>query len=203
MYSSTLRTAIVVVSAVLAVSSGGLWQIDGQTVSAQTLGEKEDFTAVAIANNNIRTGAGTVLISIDRWSTNAEREKFVATLQKKGPQALVDALQDTPPVGRIRTPDSIGYDLRYAFQTPGEDGGRRIVIATDRPIGFWEAYDRPRTVDYPFTIVQMQIGRDGRGSGTLSEFTKVLAYGDNIYLENFASAPVMLTDIRAKAGDSD
>ncbi len=133
----------------LAVSSG---------VIAQTLGEKEEFTAVAIANNNIQSGAGTVLISIDRWSTSAERDKLVSTLVNKGPRALLDALQDTRPVGRIRTPDSLGYDLHYAFQTPGEDGGRRIVIATDRPIGFWEAYNQPRTVDYPFTIVEMHIG---------------------------------------------
>jgi hypothetical protein len=183
-----LATAYLIVSAFLAMSSG---------VDAQTQVQREEFTAVAIANNNIQSGAGTVLISIDRWSTNAEREKFVNAL-RKGPQTLVDALQDTRPVGRIRTPDSLGYDLRYAYQTPGEDGGRRIVIATDRPIGFWEAFNRPRTVDYPFTVVQMQIGADGRGTGTLSPFTKVLASGDNIYLENFASAPVMLTEIRAK-----
>ena len=198
MHTPRLRTAILIVSALLALSSGVWPQPDEERVYAQTQGQKEEFTAVAIANNNIQSGAGTVLISIERWSTNAERDRFVSTLRNKGPQALVDALQDTRPVGRIRTPDSIGYDLRYAFQTPGEDGGRRIVIATDRPIGFWEAFDRPRTVDYPFTIVQMQIGPDGRGTGTLSEFTKVLASGDNIYLENFASAPVMLTDIRAK-----
>jgi hypothetical protein len=171
-------------------------------LAAQTHGEKEEFTAVAIANNTIRTGAGTVLISVDRWSTAAERERLVSTLLNKGPRALLDALQDTRPVGRIRTPDSIGYDLHYAYQTPGEDGGRRIVIATDRPIGFWEAYDRPRTIEYPFTIVQMQIGADGRGTGTLSEFTKVIAYENNIFLENFANAPVMLTEIRAsKDGD--
>ena len=84
---------------------------------AQTLGEKEEFTAVAIANNNIRTGAGTVLISVDRWSTNAERERLVSTLLSKGPGALLDELQDIRPVGRIRTPDPIGYDLRYAHQT--------------------------------------------------------------------------------------
>ena len=197
MCKSTLRTAMVIVSAVLSLSSGLVREIAGQNVIAQTHGQREEFTAVAIANNNVQSGAGTVLIAVDRWSTNAERERLVTAL-RKGPQALVDALHDTPPVGRIRTPDSLGYDLRYAFQTPGEDGGRRIVIATDRPIGFWEAYNQPRTVDYPFTIVQMQIGRDGRGTGTLSEFTKVLAYQDNIYLENFASSPVMLTEIRAK-----
>jgi len=189
MNTAKLRAATVFASAFLMVSAA---------VIAQTLGEKEEFTAVAIANNNIQTGAGTVLISVDRWSTNAERERFVSTLMNKGPRALIDVLQDIPPVGRIRTPDSLGYDLRYAHQSPGEDGGRRIVIATDRPIGFWEARNQPRTVDYPFTIVQMQIGSDGRGTGTLSEFTKVVASGDNIYRENFASAPVMMTDIRAK-----
>jgi hypothetical protein len=193
MHTATHRAAIVITSALLATGSG---------LIAQTHGGSEKFTAVAIANNNVQSGAGTVLISIERWSTNAERERFVSTLMNKGPRALIDALQDTRPVGRIRTPDSLGYDLRYAHQMPGEDGGRRIVIATDRPIGFWEAYTQPRTVDYPFTVVQMQIGSDGRGTGTLSEFTKVLAYKDNIYLENFASAPVMLTEIRSNK-DSD
>jgi hypothetical protein len=49
----------------------------------------------------------------------------------------------------------------------------------------------------------MQIGPDGKGTGTLSEFTKVLAYEDNIYLENFANAPVMLTEITARTRDDD
>lgn len=188
MHTVKLRTASAVAAAFLA----------GAGVIAQTHGEKEDFTAIAIANNIVQSGAGTVLISIERWSTSAEREKLVSTLQNKGPRALLDALRDTRTVGRIRTPDSIGYDLHYAFQTPAEDGGRRIVIATDRPIGFWEAYNQPRTAEYPFTVIEMQIGPDGRGRGTLSEFTKVLAYENNIYLENFANAPVMLTEIRAK-----
>lgn len=193
MHKLPVWIGVAVLPAFLALSSG---------MAAQTLGEKEDFVAVAVANNNIQSGSGTVLISIERWSTAAERERLASILLNKGPRALLDALQDVQPVGRIRTPDSIGYDLRYAHQTPGEDGGRRIVIATDRPIGFWELWNRPRTVDYPFTIVQMQLGADGRGTGTLSEFTKVLALKDTIYLENFASAPVMLTDIRSERSDN-
>jgi hypothetical protein len=101
-------------------------------------------------------------------------------------------------VGRIRTPDSLGYDLHYAQQTPTEEGGRRIVIATDRPIGFWEASRQPRSIDYPFTVIQMQLDRDGHGKGTMSVATKIRAYDNTIELENFASAPVMLTEIRAK-----
>ena len=169
--------------------------------AAQTLGEKEEFTAVAIVNNNLGSGAGTVQIRIDRWSTETERTTLVNTLLKKGPDALLDELQDQRSVGTIRTPDSLGYDLRYAHQERGEDGGRRIVIATDRPIGFWEARNQPRTVDYPFTIIQMQIGRDGKGRGTLSYATKVQARHNTIELENYATSPVMLTEITARKSD--
>jgi hypothetical protein len=170
-------------------------------VAGQTRGVPEEFTAVAVAANNISSGAGTVLISVDRWSIEAEQTGLVRTLREKGPRAMFDALQDMRPVGRIRTPDSLGYDLRYAQQTPAEDGGRRIVIATDRPIGFWEAWHRPRSIDYPFTVIQMHIGPDGRGTGTMSIATKIRAYGNIIELEDFASSPVMLTDIRAVRDD--
>jgi hypothetical protein len=168
------------------------------SAAAQTQGVKEDFTAVAIVNNNLGSGAGTVQIQITRWSAEAERSRLVKTLFEKGPTALLNELRDTRRVGTIRTPDSLGYNLHYAQQTPAEDGGRQIVIATDRPIGFWEATNRPRTIDYPFTVIQMQIGADGRGKGTLSYATKVLAHGNIIELENFATSPVMLTEIQAK-----
>lgn len=173
----------------------------GAWAAAQTRGEKETFTAAAIVNNNLGSGAGNVEIRVTRWSTAAERTAFVNVLTQKGPKALLEALRDARSVGIVRTPDSIGYDLRYAQQTPGEDGGRRIVIATDRPIGFWEAANQPRTIDYPFTVIQMQIGRDGQGKGTLSYATKILAHDDIIELEDFASAPVMLTNIRVSTND--
>jgi hypothetical protein len=168
---------------------------------AQTNGQKEKFTAVAVANDNVQTGAGTVLINVDRWSTSAERDMLVNTLLEKGPRSLLEKLQETEPVGRIRTPDSLGYDLHYAQQTPLEDGGRRIVIATDRPISFWEAYNQSRTLDYPFVIIQMQLGPDGHGKGTMSVATKIRAYDNNIDLENFATSPVMLNNIVASKDD--
>ena len=175
----------------------------GSGPAAQTNFPPEEFTAVAVVNNNLGSGAGTVLISVDRWSGEAERTRLVNTLVQKGPKELLDQLQDMRPVGRIRTPDSLGYDLRYAHQTRGEDGERRIVIATDRPIGFWEASRRPRTIDYPFTVIQMEIPREGKGSGTISYATKIVAKDHTIELENFASAPIMLNQIEVRKANED
>jgi hypothetical protein len=166
--------------------------------SAQSNAPKEDFTAIAMVNNNLGSGAGTVLISVTRWSTEAEGRQLVNTLQEKGAQAMLEALIKMPRVGTIRTPDSLGYDLHYARQTPGEDGGRNIVIATDRPISFWEARNQPRSIDYPFTVIQLQM-KNGKGKGTLSYATKIQAANDVIELENFATAPVMLTEVTSKS----
>jgi len=170
----------------------------GPGVTAQTSGEREEFNAIAIMNNNLGTAAGRVIMRVNRWSTEAERGQLARALLKSGPDALLEVLRDQRSVGTIRTPDSLAYDLRYAHQEPGEDGGRVIVLATDRPIGFWEAVNRPRTVDYPFTVIQMQMDRDREGKGTLSLFTKIRARGNVIELEDFGSSPVMLTKIESR-----
>jgi hypothetical protein len=185
---SALGIALTLSAAVVAASSG--W--------SQTMGEREEFNATAIVNNEFGAGAGRVVMRVTRWSTEAERGTLLRTLMKDGAESMLDVLRDQKSVGTIRTPDSLGYDLRYAHQEPGEDGGRRIVLATDRPISFWEARNQPRTMDYPFTVIQMQIDKNGEGKGTLSYATKIVARGNTIELENFASSPVMLTQIEAK-----
>lgn len=166
-------------------------------LGAQTIGQPEEFNAIAIQNNNLGSGSDRVIMRVTRWSSETERVKLVAALQK-GSDALLEALRDLKSVGTIRTPDSLGYDLRYAHQEPGEDGGRRIVIATDRPISFWEARNQPRSIDYPFTVIQMEIDKNREGKGTLSFATKVMPRGNVIVLENFATSPVMLTKIEAR-----
>ena len=72
------------------------------------------------------------------------------------------------------------------------------MIATDRPIGFWEAANRPRTIDYPFTLIEMKLGADGTGEGKISLFTKIIydKRANQIVLENYQSQPVSLTKVR-------
>jgi hypothetical protein len=184
--------------ALIACATAALLSTRLPRVSAQTLGEVEEFTATAIVNNERASGAGTVLIRLTRWSTDMERMRLIETLKQKGPEQLLDELKGMRSVGSIRTPDSLAYDLRYAHERPGEDGGRQIVLATDRPIGFWEAVHQPRTIQYPFTVIQMQMGSDGKGKGTLSYATKIVAYRDVVELENFDTQPVMLTEITGR-----
>jgi hypothetical protein len=180
-----------------AVLAAGLALFAATSVGrAQTHGQPERFTAMAV--NMSRGGSGTVEIVVNRWSTDAERNKLVTTALEKGSDKLLDALRSMPKVGYIRTPDSIGWDLHYAHRAALPDGGERVVIATDRPIGFWEAANQPRSIDYPFSVIEMQLTSDGEGKGTMSIATKVIADKDNriITLENFGTSPVLLQSVK-------
>jgi hypothetical protein len=157
--------------------------------------QKETFTAFAVNMNSRGPSTATVDITIERWTTDEEQSMLLKTLQTKGPEALLAALQKMPAAGRIRTPDRIGYDLRYARQSPLDDGGRQIVVATDRPIGFWEARNAGRTLEYPFTLAEIHLNSEGKGEGKLSIATKITSRGNTLVLENYAIQPVQLNEV--------
>lgn len=156
------------------------------------------FTAFAANLSNVQAGpaAQTVEIAITRWSTDAQRDRLLTVLKEKGEDALLSELQKMPKVGYIRTPTSLGYDLRFARQTPYGDGGRRIFIATDRYINYWEVTNNTRSKDYPFTLIEMRLDNHNQGEGKLSIATKVTADDNQIVLEDYANQPVMLKNIK-------
>jgi hypothetical protein len=182
------------------------------TVSAatQTNQEKLDITAFAVNMSNIGTGANAVVdIRIDSWSTPEERAHLISTMLEKNADALLRELQKLPSRGRFSIPGlmgpdphqlRLGHDLRYTWQTPLPDGGRRIVIATDRYIGFAEARNQPRTIDYPFTLFEIHLDKNGQGQGKMAVATKITfdKKKNAIELENYASEPVRLNSVKAK-----
>ena len=166
----------------------------------------------ALNMSNIATGANqTIRINIDRWSTAAQRQHLIDTFLEKKQQGLVRELEKQPEVGRFNFPGymgadpngtmRLGTDIRYAMNFPGEDGGRRIVIITPRVIGFREARDQPRTVDYPFTLFEMRFDKSGKGEGKMAYATQISfdKKKNAIELENYSSEPVRLQNLTLEA----
>ncbi len=187
-----------VVSAVLAVTLLGV-----AGVYAKAWVDRFNAFAVDLGAPG-RASSGQVEFVIERYSTDAERDRLLAVLKDKGPDKLLDALQSLPRVGYFRTPNSIGYDIKFARKHPGEDGGEVITMATDRYISFWEAANRPRTIDYPFTVVEIHIGKDGKGEGKMSIATKVTwdKKNNTLTLENYKSQPVLLNEVKRESASS-
>ncbi len=181
-----------------------------QPVGSQANGEKLDITAWAVNMSNIGTGQTfQVDFTVDRWTPPEERQQLITTVIEGGPDALLRALQKMPSHGRMRVPAwrgpdplqlRLGWDLRYAWQEKSPDGGWRVVLATDRYVPWWEAANRPRTIDYPFTVIEIRSNADGKGEGKMSIATKInFDKSKNlIELETYASEPIRLQNDQIK-----
>jgi len=185
----------------VALAMVGVLAIGAGVAPAQEKAEKPKpvrFTAFAV---NLGSGphAGTVDIVLERLSSDEERANLIAAFVEKGQDGLLKALQKVKPrVGFMRTANSLGYDLQYAFRFVNADGSSRIVISTDRWIGYWEARNQARTMDYPFTFIEMRLDKDGSGEGRMAVGTKISKSkdGKTVELENYGISPVALNNIK-------
>ena len=153
------------------------------------------FAAFAVNMN--RGSAGSVELVINRWSSDADRDRLMSVMFDKGQERLLQELQKMPRMGYIRTPGSIGWDIHFAAHVPAKDGGERIVLVTDRHMGFREVANRNRTVDYPFTIIELNVPKSGDGDGKITVATRIIPDkgGRIVTLENYDIQPVLLTKV--------
>ena len=162
----------------------------------------------ALSMSNVATGANqTIKITINNWSTEAQRKLLIETFLEKKQNGLLRALEKQPELGRFNFPGymgpdpnsvmRLGTDIRYAMNFDMPEGGRRIVILTPRVIGFREARNQPRTVDYPFTLFEMRFPKEGKGEGRMAYSTAILfdKKKNTIELENYSSEPVRLNNL--------
>jgi hypothetical protein len=186
------------------------------TSSAQD--KKEEFKetyeafAVAMGTSNppvIPPGrATTIQINITRWTTDEEREKLFAVLIEKGQEDLIKALQKEQETGFVRVVGSgagmrnpfPSERLRYARQWDLGEGKRRIVLATDRYISFYEARNQPRTRDYDMSLIVMDIDAEGNGEGQLAMAVRLAVDNEKktLVVENYGTEPVRLTKINRR-----
>jgi hypothetical protein len=189
-----MNTTRMTVTAVALICCAGLLT---SGTSAQSADKAEEFSAIFANISNVgAVGATPLTIRINRWTDNDENEKLMSTLRDKGTEALVRELQDTRAVGSIGTPQELPYDLRYARQLRTEDGGRRIILMTDRPMAFAERMSASVSRDYPLTWIELKLDAEGRGEGTVAVAARLRLVGDVLGIENLANQPARLNQVR-------
>ena len=158
---------------------------------------REEFSAILSNISNVG-GAGLtpLTIRINRWTTDAEDERLLGILRDKGQDAFLNALLEGKAVGSIAVPTSLKYDFFYARHSPTKDGGRRIMLISDRPMTVSERASSARTRDYPFTVIEFQIPKEGKGEGTLAQLVQLRLLGNILGIENLATGPMKLSDIK-------
>ena len=163
---------------------------------------KKDPLRFTAFNVSMPTGvAGVTQIVIERWTTAAERASLLELVEtakygEGGQRKLLTALQKIKPrTGYMRTPNSLGWDLRYAVENKLDDGTRQLVIGTDKPVSFGAAASQSRVMDYPFTIIEMRMKPNEKGEGRMLAATSIMVKNGRLELENYGQEPVRLTEI--------
>ena len=100
-------------------------------------------------------------------------------------------------------PKRLGTISKFAEQQPLPDGGRKVVLATDRPMSFREIFNQTRSKDYPFTWVQLNMRPDGTGQGELAVRARVFGDRPNrpIEVETFEIQPIKLQQVTSRKKD--
>ena len=187
----TKRAGLVLALTFLLSSAGGA-QV-GQPVIGS-------YTAVASNISEIAPAGITQLdIEIRRLTDDGENERMMTAFNEKGQDGLIDELQDTKPIGYIRAPGQLAYEFHYARVINEKQGVRRVLLITDRPMSFGEVVNRGRSTEYPFTMIDLRIDASGRGEGKLFLATKIIRSGDLFVLENYASQPIVIKEVKRKA----
>lgn len=157
----------------------------------------EHFAAIAANISNVgASGLVPMDIHITRWTTDEEHQHLFETLGKKGQDAFLDELLDQKPAGWAATPTSLRYDFFYARQDRKAEGGRRIMMITDRPMLIAERMTASPSREYPFTVIEMHLDENDEGRGTLAQLVQLRLVGNILGIDNLASSPVRLNEIR-------
>jgi len=146
------------------------------------------------------TGTARVELTVNRWTTDAERTQLLSALTDKGQDALLSELTKAKSVGSIRVNTGLAWDLRYARAFPQDEGSTRVLLATDRPMTVAEIWNDPRYSQYPFTLIDLQFKPEGEPTGSLLLAARVTADKDGrfVNVENFATQPIQLTDLHVE-----
>lgn len=162
-------------------------------LSAQAHGDQ----FVGTIANMVGGGTAPVVIHIDHYSSDEEVANLREVLASKGPAALREALWDLE-AGYIRVRGGLGYPIAAARSHPQADGGRLIRLMIDRPLSFREAALNLRSVDYPFSYIELHLDASGKGDGKLIAAAKVSLDGHTVNIVSFGVQPFRLLNVHAR-----
>ena len=116
----------------------------------------EIIDATAMGTSTQLGKSVAVKVTINQFSTEADRQVLVDAFKKGQHQGLVEALKKMKPVGRIAITGTLGYDLNYIALIPTPTG-RKIRFAADRWIRIGEAYNNTQSQSFDLTAGEFDL----------------------------------------------
>ncbi len=141
----------------------------------------------SVINDDPRLGRQIerLVIDVERLSTP---EELVA---------LASAPDKVASVGSARLDRTLGQDLIAAIEV-SEGGKKKLVLVFDGPFRWFDARKTPSAKKFPNGVVELELGADGRGQGTLVVGAQV-KFGNGVTVESASGEPLRV--IQVSTGD--
>lgn len=128
-------------------------------------GNIEHYSAVWQVTRGPAGGASTWIdIWVKKYNSEAEIQEYAQFLVEGGPDKLLSVLENQD-LGSISQSGGLGAPIVIARKMA--DGEKTIIrVISARYMSFAELRHQGRSVDYPYTVLQIELDKNGKGTGT-------------------------------------
>ena len=164
---------------------------------------REVYTGTVVYFPDIRsprtsTVSTTFTLTLESQTTPNEISQFDARLREGGQDGLMKMISNSKH-GTLQIGGNVGRDIGFVQVTPSEEGGRKYTIILERWINFAEARRGTRSLDYPFTYIELYLDDEGKGDGMMFSAAKIRFKDNSVEVENFATYPAKLMGVMRRS----
>jgi hypothetical protein len=151
---------------------------------------------------NTRTTTAPFTLDLNGRTSNDEAQRLLGALQSGGQDELRRALNKND-LGRFSIGGRVGLPVEAVVVDSTGDGRVRLRAVLERWQGFGEIWRGGRSVDYPFSYLEMYIDpRTGSGEGTFIAAAQIRwrnNHGQNeVEIEDFGTLPGRLLGVKVR-----
>jgi hypothetical protein len=200
-YSSHLLSAIVGIALILQGTSIGTASSQQRTPVAGIRG-REVYTGTIVYFPDIRSPRTTTVtttfnLTLESQTTASELSQFDQRLRDDGQDGLMKVISSGRH-GRLQIGGNVGRDIGFVQVSPSEEG-RKYTIILERWINFSEARRGTRSLDYPFTYIELYVDDKGKGDGMMFSAARIRFKENSVEVENFATYPAKLMGVTRRS----
>jgi hypothetical protein len=144
-----------------------------------------------------RTFTDFFTLTIDSYTPDAEVQRLTGVLGREGQDDFWRTVTKEKR-GSIQIGSRLARDINAVWVSQ-TDEGRKISALAERWMQFGEIRRGGRSVDYPFTYIELWVQQDGDVEGSLFPAARLRSKGNNtIEVENFGIYPARLTNVKQR-----
>lgn len=187
----------ILISIILSVS--GLMLPALAAVQEHEEGHAKEVYTGTLVNVSGRMVTTSFTLTLTGRTSDEEAQRYLSVLGSEGQDGLMKSMRKND-LGYIAATGQTRRDLLVVREAQ-INGKRRIIAAFERWLGFYELRGGYRSLDHPFSVIEIFFDEKGKGTGTFIGLAQVQLERDKkteqlrLEIESFGSFPAKVMGV--------